>query len=121
MWSAYRVPATGLQLRTRPPASRTLHVEPTAASDASSPGARPTLGDKRPDVVRRARPSRPSDTRWPRSGRGDRRSQQGEHPRAGNPVFNRPNRTAEKDFTNWVEERGSKWMASWDPQGQALL
>ena len=38
-----------------------------------------------------------------------------------NPVFNWPNKITEKDFTGWVEERGSKWMKSWDPQYQALL
>jgi LmbE family N-acetylglucosaminyl deacetylase len=37
------------------------------------------------------------------------------------PVFNWPNRITEKDFTGWVEERGSKWMRSWDPQYEALL
>jgi hypothetical protein len=38
-----------------------------------------------------------------------------------NPVFNWPNKITEKDFAGWVEERGSKWMRSWDPQWQALL
>ena len=38
-----------------------------------------------------------------------------------NPVFNWPNRITEKDFTGWVEERGSKWMQSWDPHYEALL
>ena len=38
-----------------------------------------------------------------------------------NPVFNWPNKITEKDFSGWVEERGSKWMKSWDPQYQALL
>ncbi len=38
-----------------------------------------------------------------------------------NPVFNWPNKITEKDFGGWVEERGSKWMQSWDPQYQALL
>ncbi len=37
------------------------------------------------------------------------------------PVFNWPNKVTEKDFTGWVEERGSKWMKTWDPQYQALL
>ena len=37
------------------------------------------------------------------------------------PVFNWPNKVTEKDFTGWVEERGSKWLKSWDPQYQALL
>jgi LmbE family N-acetylglucosaminyl deacetylase len=40
---------------------------------------------------------------------------------AGNPVFDWPNKITNKDFTGWVEERGSKWMKSWDPQYQALL
>ena len=38
-----------------------------------------------------------------------------------NPVFHWPNRITEKDFTGWVEERGSKWMQSWDPHYEALL
>jgi LmbE family N-acetylglucosaminyl deacetylase len=38
-----------------------------------------------------------------------------------NPIFNWPNKITEKDFSGWVEERGSKWMKSWDPQYQALL
>jgi hypothetical protein len=38
-----------------------------------------------------------------------------------NPVFTWPNKITSKDFTGWVEERGSKWMQSWDPQYQALL
>lgn len=38
-----------------------------------------------------------------------------------NPVFNWPNKITEKDFAGWVEERGSKWMKSWDAQYQALL
>jgi hypothetical protein len=38
-----------------------------------------------------------------------------------NPVFNWPNKINEKDFGGWVEERGSKWMKSWDPQYQALI
>jgi LmbE family N-acetylglucosaminyl deacetylase len=39
----------------------------------------------------------------------------------GNPVFNWPNKISEKDFQGWVEERGSKWMKSWDRQWQPLL
>jgi LmbE family N-acetylglucosaminyl deacetylase len=39
----------------------------------------------------------------------------------GNPVFNWPNKITEKDFGGWVEERGSKWMKTWDPQYQALI
>lgn len=38
-----------------------------------------------------------------------------------NPVFQWPNRITEKDFEGWVEERGSKWMKSWDPRYEALL
>jgi LmbE family N-acetylglucosaminyl deacetylase len=38
-----------------------------------------------------------------------------------NPVFNWPNKITEKDFAGWVEERGSKWMKTWDPQYQALI
>ncbi len=38
-----------------------------------------------------------------------------------NPVFNWPNKITEMDFTGWVEERGSKWMQSWDPHYEALL
>ncbi|MBV8810287.1 MAG: PIG-L family deacetylase, partial [Acidobacteriaceae bacterium] len=38
-----------------------------------------------------------------------------------NPIFNWPNKISEADFAGWVEERGSKWMKSWDPHYQALL
>lgn len=38
-----------------------------------------------------------------------------------NPVFNWPNRITAKDFEGWVEERGSKWLRSWDPKYEALL
>ena len=38
-----------------------------------------------------------------------------------NPLFNWPNKVTEKDFTGWVEERGSKWLKTWDPQYEALL
>jgi LmbE family N-acetylglucosaminyl deacetylase len=38
-----------------------------------------------------------------------------------NPIFNWPNRIAPADFDGWVEERGSKWMADWDPRYKALL
>jgi hypothetical protein len=38
-----------------------------------------------------------------------------------NPVFAWPNKITGKDFEGWVEERGSKWMKTWDPQYQALL
>ncbi len=38
-----------------------------------------------------------------------------------NPIFNWPNKITERDFEGWVEERGSKWMKSWDAQYEALL
>jgi hypothetical protein len=38
-----------------------------------------------------------------------------------NPIFTWPNKITQKDFTGWVEERGSKWMKSWDPRYEALL
>ena len=38
-----------------------------------------------------------------------------------NPVFNWPNKITENDFRGWVEERGSKWMQSWDQHYEALL
>lgn len=38
-----------------------------------------------------------------------------------NPVFVWPNKITEKDFDGWVEERGSKFMESWDPRYEALL
>jgi hypothetical protein len=38
-----------------------------------------------------------------------------------NPVFNWPNKISTADFSGWVEERGSKWMKSWDTNYQALL
>ena len=38
-----------------------------------------------------------------------------------NPVFNWPNKITTKDFGGWVEERGSKWMETWDPRYEALL
>jgi LmbE family N-acetylglucosaminyl deacetylase len=37
------------------------------------------------------------------------------------PVFAWPNHITEKDFSGWVEERGSKWMREWDPRWEALL
>jgi len=37
------------------------------------------------------------------------------------PVFNTPNRVTAADFDNWVEERGSKWLAEWDSRYQPLL
>jgi LmbE family N-acetylglucosaminyl deacetylase len=39
----------------------------------------------------------------------------------GHALFAWPNRITEKDFTGWVEERGSKWMRSWDSHYEALL
>jgi hypothetical protein len=38
-----------------------------------------------------------------------------------NPLFGWPNQITEKDFAGWVEERGSKWLRTWDPQYEALL
>jgi len=38
-----------------------------------------------------------------------------------NPIFTTPNRITAADFQGWVEERGSKWMKSWDPQWTPLL
>ena len=38
-----------------------------------------------------------------------------------NPIFNWPNKISTKDFEGWVEERGSKWLKSWDPHYSALL
>ena len=38
-----------------------------------------------------------------------------------NPVFTWPNKITSKDFENWVEERGSKFLESWDPAYQPLL
>jgi LmbE family N-acetylglucosaminyl deacetylase len=38
-----------------------------------------------------------------------------------NPVFNWPNKITGKDFRGWAEERGSKWMQSWDSHYEALL
>lgn len=38
-----------------------------------------------------------------------------------NPVFTWPNKITEKDFENWVEERGSKFLETWDPAYQPLL
>ncbi|MGC4055868.1 MAG: PIG-L family deacetylase [Paludibaculum sp.] len=36
-------------------------------------------------------------------------------------LFAWPNKITEKDFEGWVEERGSKWMKSWDAKYEALL
>ena len=38
-----------------------------------------------------------------------------------NPVLNWPNKITDKDFENWVEERGSKFLATWDAAYQPLL
>jgi LmbE family N-acetylglucosaminyl deacetylase len=38
-----------------------------------------------------------------------------------NPVFNWPNRITSADFDGWVEERGSKWMSTWDERYKPLL
>lgn len=38
-----------------------------------------------------------------------------------NPIFNWPNKITSADFTGWVEERGSKFLQTWDPQYTALL
>jgi len=38
-----------------------------------------------------------------------------------NPVLKWPNKITEKDFDGWVEERGSKFLQSWDPKYTALL
>jgi len=38
-----------------------------------------------------------------------------------NPVFNWPNKITEKDFEGWMEERGSKFLQSWDAKYTPLL
>jgi LmbE family N-acetylglucosaminyl deacetylase len=38
-----------------------------------------------------------------------------------NPVFNWPNKITVADFDGWVEERGSKWMTTWDERYKPLL
>jgi LmbE family N-acetylglucosaminyl deacetylase len=40
---------------------------------------------------------------------------------ASNPVFTWPNKIGEKDFEGWMEERGSKFMQSWDPHYEPLI
>ena len=40
---------------------------------------------------------------------------------AANPIFDWPNKITQKDFSGWVEERGSKWMKTWDSHYQPLL
>jgi len=37
------------------------------------------------------------------------------------PVFNWPNKITPADFDGWVEERGSKWMTTWDDRYKPLL
>lgn len=37
------------------------------------------------------------------------------------PVFNWPNKITEKDFDGWIEERGSKFLQSWDSKYTPLL
>lgn len=38
-----------------------------------------------------------------------------------NPVFTWPNKITEKDFDGWVEERGSKFLRTWDSNYQPLI
>ncbi len=38
-----------------------------------------------------------------------------------NPIFNWPNKITDADFNGWVEERGSKWMSTWDERYKPLL
>lgn len=38
-----------------------------------------------------------------------------------NPVFRWPNQITERDFDGWVEERGSKFLQTWDPHYTPLL
>ena len=38
-----------------------------------------------------------------------------------NPVFNWPNKITAVDFDGWVEERGSKWMTTWDDRYKPML
>jgi LmbE family N-acetylglucosaminyl deacetylase len=37
------------------------------------------------------------------------------------PVLNSPNRITKADFDNWVEQRGSKFWTTWDPQYTPLI
>jgi LmbE family N-acetylglucosaminyl deacetylase len=39
----------------------------------------------------------------------------------GDPVLNTPNRITKADFDNWVEQRGSKFWDTWDPQYTSLI
>lgn len=38
-----------------------------------------------------------------------------------NPIFSGPNKITLTDFDGWVEERGSKWMSTWDERYKPLL
>lgn len=38
-----------------------------------------------------------------------------------NPVLNWPNKITTKDFENWVEERGSKFLSTWDAAYEPLI
>jgi LmbE family N-acetylglucosaminyl deacetylase len=38
-----------------------------------------------------------------------------------NPLFSWPNKITTNDFDNWIEERGSKFLSTWDPKYSALL
>jgi len=38
-----------------------------------------------------------------------------------NPIFTTPNKITAADFEGWVEERGSKFMTTWDPKYKPLL
>lgn len=40
---------------------------------------------------------------------------------AKNPLFTWPNPITSKDFEGWIEERGSKFLSTWDPKYTALL
>ncbi|HTV54102.1 MAG TPA: PIG-L family deacetylase [Terriglobia bacterium] len=40
---------------------------------------------------------------------------------SNNPVFTWPNKITTADFDGWVEERGSKFMKTWDPHYEPLL
>ncbi|HEX2489142.1 MAG TPA: PIG-L family deacetylase, partial [Blastocatellia bacterium] len=37
------------------------------------------------------------------------------------PIFNWPNKITGADFDGWIEERGSKWMTTWDERYKPLL
>ena len=39
----------------------------------------------------------------------------------GHPVLNWPNKITERDFEGWIEQRGSKFLASWDERYEALI